>query len=122
MRATSSKKPVLLGTTLLAGMAMAGVAWGQAAPRPAAAAPAADNNTLQELVVTGSRIPRPNLEQPTPVAVVSPTMIQQAGPQNLGDIIAQLPAVGNTATVRANSNNFGNTAGISSIDLRNLGT
>jgi iron complex outermembrane receptor protein len=103
-------------------MAMAGVAWGQAAPRPAAAAPAADNNTLQELVVTGSRIPRPNLEQPTPVAVVSPTMIQQAGPQNLGDIIAQLPAVGNTATVRANSNNFGNTAGISSIDLRNLGT
>ncbi|THD77903.1 MAG: TonB-dependent receptor [Phenylobacterium sp.] len=96
---------------------MAGGAWAQAAP----ATPAA-GNTLQELVVTGSRIPRPNLEQPTPVSVISPTIIQQAGPQNLGDIIAQLPAVGNTNTVRANSNNFGNSAGISSIDLRNLGT
>jgi outer membrane receptor protein involved in Fe transport len=122
VRATSSKKPVLLGTTLLAGLAFAGMAYAQSTPTSPPAAPAGENNTLQELVVTGSRIPRPNLEQPTPVAVISPTMIQQAGPQNLGDIIAQLPAVGNTATVRANSNNFGNSAGISSIDLRNLGT
>lgn len=99
-------------------MAMAGMAWGQTAP----AASTADNNTLQELVVTGSRIPRPNLEQPTPVTVLSPTMIQQAGPENLGDIIAQLPAVGVTNTVRANSNNFGTSAGIAAIDLRNLGT
>ena len=117
VRATLTRKPILLGTTLLAGAVMAGGAWAQAAPKPAA-----DQNTLQELVVTGSRIPRPNLEQPTPVSVISPTMIQQAGPQNLGDIIAQLPAVGNTNTVRANSNNFGNSAGISAIDLRNLGT
>ncbi|WP_325268753.1 TonB-dependent receptor plug domain-containing protein [Phenylobacterium sp.] len=79
-------------------------------------------NTLQEVIVTGSRIPRPNLEQATPVTVLSPQMIDQAGPKNLGDIIAELPSVGVTATVRANSNNFGNTAGISSIDLRNLGT
>jgi outer membrane receptor protein involved in Fe transport len=99
-------------------MALAGGAWAQAAPT----SPPAGNNTLQELVVTGSRIPRPNLEQPAPVSVITPTMIQQAGPQNLGDIIAQLPSVGSTATLRANSNNFGNSAGISSIDLRNLGT
>jgi outer membrane receptor protein involved in Fe transport len=111
-------KPILFGTSLLATAALATGALAQAAPAPSGPA----TNTLQELVVTGSRIPRPNLEQPTPVSVVSPTIIQQAGPQNLGDIIAQLPAVGNTNTVRANSNNFGNTAGISSIDLRNLGT
>src|SRR3954463_1350605 len=74
-----------------------------------------------ELVVTGSRIPRPNLEQPTPVSVLSQTMIQNAGPQSLGDIITQLPSVGYTGTVRANANNFGNGAGVSSIDLRNLG-
>lgn len=105
---------MLLGTTLLAGLALAGVASAQTAP--------SSDNTLQELVVTGSRIPRPNLDQPTPVSVVSSTMIQQAGPQNLGDIIVQLPAVGANSTVRANSNNFSNTAGISAIDLRNLGT
>jgi iron complex outermembrane recepter protein len=28
---------------------------------------------VQELVVTGSRIPQPNFEQPTPVAVLSST-------------------------------------------------
>jgi iron complex outermembrane recepter protein len=118
MGMTIIRKPALLGTTLLASMAIAGGAFAQAAPQPAAAS----NNTLQELVVTGSRIPRPNLEQPTPVSVVSPTIIEQAGPQNLGDVIAQLPGLGVTNTVRANSNNFGNSAGINSIDLRNLGT
>jgi outer membrane receptor protein involved in Fe transport len=115
-----SRRGALLGTTLFAGMAIAGGAWAQAAPA-SPPAPAA-GETLTELVVTGTRIPRPNLEQPTPVTVLSPTIIQQAGPQNLGDIIAQLPSVGTTTTVRANSNNFANTAGISSIDLRNLGT
>jgi iron complex outermembrane receptor protein len=114
MRASISSKPALLGTTLFASLALAGGAWAQTAP--------AAGSTLQELVVTGSRIPRPNLEQPTPVTVISPTIIQQAGPQNLGDIIAQLPGLGVTNTVRANANNFGNTAGINSIDLRNLGT
>ncbi|MFC3068277.1 TonB-dependent receptor plug domain-containing protein [Phenylobacterium soli] len=87
----------------------------------ASAQTAASDNSVGEVIVTGSRIPRPNLEQPTPVSVVSSNMIQQAGPQNLGDIIVQLPAVGANSTVRANSNNFSNTAGISALDLRNLG-
>jgi iron complex outermembrane recepter protein len=113
----NSTKSMLLGTSLLAGMAMAGGAWAQAT-RPAAAAAATE---VGELVVTGSRIPRPNLEEPTPVAVLSTQAIENAGPQNLGDIITQLPAVGFGGTVRANSNNFGNGAGVSSIDLRNLG-
>ena len=111
MRTSITRKPALLGTTLLAGVLLAG-----------AASAAESVATVGELIVTGSRIPRPNLEQPTPVSVISPTVIEQAGPQNLGDIINQLPGVGSTATVRANSNNFSNTAGISSIDLRNLGT
>ena len=112
----TTRRGALLGTSLFAGLAMTSGAWAQAAGAPAG------NNTLTEVVVTGTRIPRPNLEQPTPVSVLSPTIIDQAGPQNLGDVIAQLPAVGTTNTVRSNSNNFANTAGISSIDLRNLGT
>jgi iron complex outermembrane receptor protein len=114
MRATMTKRAVLLGTTLLAGVAMANVARAAAAD---AAAP-----TVGELIVTGSRIPKPNLEQPTPVAVLGTQAIEAAGPQNLGDIITLLPSVGFGATVRGNSNNFGNGAGVSSIDLRNLGT
>jgi outer membrane receptor protein involved in Fe transport len=117
MKFTLSRRSALLGTTLFAGLAVAGGAWAQAAP----AAPP-EPSTVQELVVTGTRIPRPNLKQPTPVSEVTPTIIQQAGPQSLGDIIAQLPALGPTSTLRANSNNFGTDAGVSSIDLRNLGT
>ena len=113
MRVRVTRKPVLLGSTLLAGVLMAaGGAWAQSATA---------GSEVGELVVTGSRIPRPNLEQPTPVSVLSQTMIQNAGPQSLGDIITQLPSVGYAGTVRANANNFGNGAGVSSIDLRNLG-
>src|SRR5512143_3668702 len=114
-----TKKGLLLGTSLLAGLAMAGGAWAQAA-KPTTAAAATD---IGELVVTGSRIPRHNLEQPTPVAVLSTQAIENAGPQNLGDIISELPSVGFGGTVRANSNNFGGGAGagIAAIDLRNLG-
>ena len=76
---------------------------------------------VQEVVVTGSRIPRPNLDQPTPVSTLSPVQIEDAGTANLGDIISQLPEVGTDFGVRANSNNFGNQAGISAVDLHNLG-
>jgi outer membrane receptor protein involved in Fe transport len=113
VRVVSTKKAVLMASSLLAGLAMAGGA--------AAAEEAANSSTVGELVVTGSRIPRPNLDQPTPVAVLSQQVIQNAGPQSLGDIISQLPEAGFTGTLRANSNNFGNGAGVSSIDLRNLG-
>jgi iron complex outermembrane receptor protein len=114
MRINLTTKGALLGTTLLAGVAMAGGAWAQATTTP---------GTVGELVVTGSRIPRPNLEQATPVAVITSQTIENAGPQSLGDIITQLPAMGFGGTVRANSNNFGGGAGagISAIDLRNLG-
>jgi outer membrane receptor protein involved in Fe transport len=100
-----------MGATTLVTAAMASGAWAQAAP----------NVQVEELVVTGSRIPRANLEQPTPIAVLSSALIENSGPASLGDIITNLPQVGFTGTLRANSNNFGNGAGVSSIDLRNLG-
>lgn len=89
-----------------------------ASPAGAAEAPGAE---LSEVVVTGSRLPRPGLEQPTPIAVLTSSAIEGAGPQSLGDLIARLPQAGYRGTLRANSNNFANSAGISSIDLRSLG-
>ncbi|HZZ67435.1 MAG TPA: TonB-dependent receptor plug domain-containing protein, partial [Phenylobacterium sp.] len=118
-----TKRRMLLGTTLLAGMAMAGGAWAQTSATKSTTVAANTPAEASELIVTGSRIPRPNLEQPTPVAVLSTQVIENAGPQNLGDIITELPSVGFGGALRANSNNFGGGAGagISSIDLRNLG-
>jgi outer membrane receptor protein involved in Fe transport len=86
-----------------------------------AAAETARGAEVGEIVVTGSRLPRPNLEQPTPISVLTAASISSAGPQSLGDLIARLPQVGTSGTLRANSNSFNNGAGISAIDLRGLG-
>jgi iron complex outermembrane receptor protein len=102
----------LLGSTVLISSTLASTVLAQTAPPPASAT---------EVIVTGSRIARSNLEQPTPVSVLSPQVIQNAGTPNLGDILTQLPALGFDGTLRSNSNNFGNSAGISLADLRNLG-
>ena len=97
----------------------AGVAVAQQAPaRQAAGGQAAE---VDEIVVTGSRIPRPNLEQPTPVSTVSREAIDNAGTQNLGDILAQLPALSANATVRGNSDSFGDDGGLNFANLRGLG-
>ena len=88
-----------------------------------AADKATDATDVQEVVVTGSRIARPNLDQPTPISSISLQQIENAGTANLGDIIALLPEVGTGYTVRANSNNYGSLVapGISAVDLHNLG-
>lgn len=78
--------------------------------------------SVEELIVTGSRIPRPNLDQPTPVSTVSQQMLQNAGTQNLGNIIAELPALSFSGTVRANGNSFGDAGGLNFPNLRDLGT
>src|SRR5579872_3281462 len=74
-----------------------------------------------DVVVTGTRIPRPNLDQPVPVGVVTQQIIQNAGTPDLGNVIATLPSMGPQGTVRANSNSFNNFGGLSFADLRNLG-
>jgi iron complex outermembrane receptor protein len=111
----TSLRARLLASSVIFGVAAAGLT---ALP---AAAQDAHGAELSEVVVTGSRIPRPNLEQPTPVSVLSASAIEAAGPQSLGDLIARLPQAGYLGTLRANSNNFGNAAGVSSVDLRGLG-
>lgn len=116
MRISKSK---LLASTLLGGMlsvALGPVAFAQAPTQTS------DDGTVAELVVTGSRIPRPNLEQPTPVATINATAIENAGTSSLGDVIAQLPALASSGTVRANSDSGANLGGLSFPDLRSLGT
>lgn len=105
----TSKKSLLLATSLL-GLAFAGSAMAQ------------DEKVVDELVVTGSRIPRPNLEQPTPVATITSAYIENSGTSSLGDIVAQLPALSSSGTVRANSDSGANLGGLSFPDLRGLGT
>lgn len=77
---------------------------------------------VEKVVVTGSRIPRPNLTQPTPVTTINEERIRDAGTSNLGDIVAQFPALSSNGTVRANSDSFADSGGLNFPDLRGLGT
>src|SRR5579871_499107 len=78
-------------------------------------------NNAPAVVVTGTRIPRPNLDQPVPVEQVTQQIIQNSGTPDLGQVLATLPSMGVQGTMRANSNSFGNAGGLSFADLRNLG-
>jgi len=116
-------RPNLRGSSSLAGGAVAamlivapGLAMAQTATSDVQA------SEVEEVVVTGSRIPRPNLEQPTPVATISSEAIATSGTQDLGSIIAELPALSSNSTVRGNSDSFGDSGGLNFADLRSLGS
>ncbi len=116
--------PVLLGSaaTLAFGLAfVSSPAFAQAAP-PTTAVPAAeaDGGTgNNEIVVTGSRIARPDLEGTSPTVVVGAQDIAlKAGSANIENVLNDLPQV--TATTSAASNNPG--GGVATVNLRNLGS
>lgn len=79
---------------------------------------------LEEVVVTGSRIERPEFSQSAPVVTVSQEEIQRFATPDLGVILSELPAIGATGTLTGNTAAAGGNnglAGVSSVDLRRLG-
>jgi iron complex outermembrane receptor protein len=92
------------------------------APAPAASSSAEIGpSAVSEVVVTGTHIPKPNLQQPTPVEVIPQQVIVDSGTPQLGAVIAELPAMSGQGTVRSNANSFGTAGGLDFADLRNLG-
>ncbi len=75
----------------------------------------------EEIVVTGSRISRPNLESTIPVTSVGPQEILATGSLSVGDQLNELPQLRATFS-QANSTRFIGTAGSNFLDLRGLGT
>lgn len=93
----------------------------QAAPAAPEAAPAQSSG---EIVVTGSRIRRPDYETASPIVSLGAQTLQQAGTTNVTDFLTGLPALVGSSTSRDNS---GDRAGIGATglnlaNLRNLGT
>lgn len=86
----------------------------------APSARAAADEQIAEVVVTGSRIARPELEATTPVQIISSEIIQEQGSPNIADILAELPAVGTPGLSRTNSNFLTSGNGISTVNLRNM--
>ena len=80
---------------------------------------AADAASDDVIVVTGTRIARPELEAQSPIAVLNSDLIQQDAASNVQDVLNELPQVG-IGTSRTNSNFLTGANGVATIDLRNL--
>ena len=89
-----------------------------AQPAPDTAAPQSDSET--PIVVTGSRIRRPNLESTVPITSVGGEEFFQTGDISVGDTLNQFPR--SSTFSQSNSTRFLGTAGLNLLDLRGLGT
>lgn len=78
----------------------------------------AEEGAEEAIVVTGTRIPQPNLESVSPVTVVSGEDIKLQGTTKIEDILNSLPSVfASQASTLSNGAD-----GTASVDLRGLGT
>jgi len=79
---------------------------------------------LEEIIVTGSRIARPNLESNTPVAVLGEDLLDQQGFENFADVAQTLPQFAPSFGASRTQSTFSGAAasGLNTVNLRNLGT
>ncbi len=103
-----STRQMCLATTVLAGLGVAAIAG-------PAAAQASDE--ISEVVVTGTRIPSPNLESVSPVTAVSAADIKATGVTRVEDMINSLPQ----AFAAQGSALSNGSTGTATVSLRGLG-
>ncbi len=76
---------------------------------------------IQTVQVTGSRIPSAGAESPSPLQVLTSADIAASGATNLQELLLKNPTLGTPAISRTNSNFSTSSAGVATVDLRNLG-
>ncbi|MEX2962897.1 TonB-dependent receptor [Microbulbifer sp. TYP-18] len=77
-----------------------------------------DAQLVEEVIVTGSRIKRADLESSSPVTVLTAEEMQATGITDVGDLLQRLPAMSGSP-IGTTTNNGGN--GSVQVDLRGLG-
>lgn len=118
----------LLGTSAMCSAAFVGLI-GFAAPAYAQDAEdiasetgvAVDGTNPDAIVVTGSRIRRPNLDSAVPVTSLGGDQIFQQGDTNIGEVLNELPQLRSTFAQQNPGLGIG-IAGLNLLDLRGLGT
>ncbi|WP_372786250.1 TonB-dependent receptor domain-containing protein [Phenylobacterium sp.] len=107
---------------LLASSTICGAAFLALSTTHAVAADAAAGE-VSEVVVTGSRIPQPNLTSVSPIQVVTDQEIKLQGKTDVIDLINNLPQNFQNAAVdfSGTSNPLSSPGGVSTADLRGLG-
>jgi outer membrane receptor protein involved in Fe transport len=89
----------------------------EAQPTPSVSSTGQAVQQPQEIIVTGSRIPQPNLESAAPVTVVNNQDIKLSGSSRIEDVLGQLPS----AAATQNGGLANSATGTAEIDLRYLG-
>ncbi len=118
---------VLMTSTIVAGFAAAAPAFAQATvpveatvqdEQIALEAATSDGETGGVIVVTGSRIARPNLEQSAPVSVIGAEEVAFQQPTSAEDLLRQLPGAAPSIGPQTNNGSDGSAR----VNLRGLGT
>lgn len=106
-----------LRTTMLSGFAAAAML-----PATMSAAQAQDEEAIDDrITVTGSRIARKDLVSTSPVNVISEEALELTGFNQVATVLNELPQAGVPGSVDTATNFRTSTAGLNTIDLRNLG-
>lgn len=116
--------PLAVGSlaSLLAATCLSTAAAAQDTAPPAAAAAEAADVEGETIIVTGSRIARPDLEATSPVQVIGAPQIAQSGASNIQELLLENPALGTPALSRTNSAFLTSGTGVATVDLRDLGS
>ncbi|NKB33206.1 MAG: TonB-dependent receptor plug domain-containing protein [Pseudomonadales bacterium] len=84
-------------------------------------AAAQDDDTVEEIVVTGSFLRGSPLDAPSPVDVIDRDSIEAQGASTIWDVIRNLEVNQGSDTSVEGSNDAGQLSGTASVNLRNLG-
>ena len=115
------KRKFLFGTTILAGVvAVAAPALAQTTPQtPPSSDP--EVTTIEEVLVTGSRIRRDPTTAPTPLIQVDRESLLSTGQSTVIDYLATIPALANSQVPSDTTGNALGALGLSLPNLRSLG-
>jgi len=110
-RSNPAKSAAIPGLIVIAALALtSGVAWAQEDD--------SDQKTIEEIVVTGSRILRHHLDSPSPIALIDRSQIEASAQATLEEVLNKMPQV--TPSAGRTTNNGGD--GTARINLRGMGS
>ncbi len=86
-----------------------------------------EEESIEEVVVTGSRIIRTDIESPSPVTVIGAIDIRDSGETDVSKLLREIPSLNGSLTATGSVNtgfasDLNDDAGVGRLNLRNLGT
>jgi iron complex outermembrane receptor protein len=101
-------------------MAVSGLLCLGLAPGSVLAQDDSDDEVIETITVTGTRLVQQNMVSSTAVNVLDTELIDLSGAVNMSEVIRTLPAAGVSSITSTNSNFTTTASGINTVELRNL--